>query len=113
MAIIYVKFSGGNAYISTNSVNNALFARTCMLSRTLYKGLQIGFYPDDCDAPFAPVGSHGLQKSEAAPKEKGPVYNPYDVLSLHDMSNEDEEVDGDGEEGQEQGHNNGVALPVW
>jgi hypothetical protein len=49
MVVIYVQFSEGNAYLSTNSVSNALYARTCMLSRTLYRGLEISFYPDECD----------------------------------------------------------------
>jgi hypothetical protein len=33
LVVIKVGFSGQNAYISTNSVHNAMFARTCMMSR--------------------------------------------------------------------------------
>lgn len=33
LVVIKVRFSGQNAYISTNSVHNAMFARTCMMSR--------------------------------------------------------------------------------
>lgn len=33
LIVIKVTFSGGNCYISTNSVHNAMFARTCMMSR--------------------------------------------------------------------------------
>jgi hypothetical protein len=33
LVVINVSFSGQNAYISTNSVHNAMFARTCMMSR--------------------------------------------------------------------------------
>lgn len=40
-----------NAYISTNSVHNTLFARSCMMSRGTYKGMRIGFYPDECAGP--------------------------------------------------------------
>ncbi|KAH1569708.1 hypothetical protein KXW61_002892 [Aspergillus fumigatus] len=46
LIVITVKFKQGNAYISTNSVHNALFARSCMMSRGAYRGhcqLQIGF----------------------------------------------------------------------
>jgi hypothetical protein len=33
LVVIKVTFNGQNAYIQTNSVHNALFARTCMMSR--------------------------------------------------------------------------------
>lgn len=36
--IIDVQYRNDDAYVSTNSVHNALFARTCMMSRTAYKG---------------------------------------------------------------------------
>ncbi|KAI7182352.1 hypothetical protein KC363_g8813 [Hortaea werneckii] len=39
-----------DAYVETNAVHNALFARTCMMSRTGYKGCRIDFYPDQCAA---------------------------------------------------------------
>lgn len=34
LVVIKVSFGGNNAYISTNSVHNAMFARTCMMSRS-------------------------------------------------------------------------------
>ncbi|KAI7233665.1 hypothetical protein KC330_g5252 [Hortaea werneckii] len=42
----------GDAYVETNAVHNALFARTCMMSRTGYKGCRIEFFPDQCAAPL-------------------------------------------------------------
>jgi hypothetical protein len=39
--VLDIYFRGGDAFISTNSIHNALFARTCMMSRTGYKGLRI------------------------------------------------------------------------
>jgi hypothetical protein len=39
--VLDIYFRGGDALISTNSIHNALFARTCMMSRTAYKGLRI------------------------------------------------------------------------
>ena len=33
LVVIKVTFTGQNVYISTNSVHNAMFARTCMMSR--------------------------------------------------------------------------------
>jgi len=35
LVVIKVTFNGPDAHISTNSVHNAMFARTCMMSRTL------------------------------------------------------------------------------
>jgi hypothetical protein len=31
--VVKVTFSGGNCYISLNSVHNAIYARNCMMSR--------------------------------------------------------------------------------
>lgn len=33
LVVVRVSFDGQNTYISTNSVHNAIFARTCMMSR--------------------------------------------------------------------------------
>jgi len=33
LVVIKVKFSGSSCYVSTNSVHNAMFARTCLMSR--------------------------------------------------------------------------------
>lgn len=33
LVVIRVVFKGSNAFISTNSVHNAMYARTCMMSR--------------------------------------------------------------------------------
>ncbi|KAI7193177.1 hypothetical protein KC343_g8553 [Hortaea werneckii] len=43
---------GDDAYVETNAVHNALFARTCLMSRTAYKGCRIEFFPDQCAAPL-------------------------------------------------------------
>jgi hypothetical protein len=54
LVVISVKINNksGDIFISTNSVHNALFARTCMMSRSLYKGLKIEWYLDECAAPI-------------------------------------------------------------
>ncbi|KAI6830003.1 hypothetical protein KC365_g9018 [Hortaea werneckii] len=46
---------GDDAYVETNAVHNALFARTCMMSRTGYKGCRIEFFPDQCAGVPLPV----------------------------------------------------------
>ncbi|KAF9697226.1 hypothetical protein EKO04_005008 [Ascochyta lentis] len=52
LIVVDIYFKNGDAYISTNSVHNALFARTCMMSRTVYKGTRIDWAPDECAAPL-------------------------------------------------------------
>ena len=35
LAVLGVDFNSGNCFIKTNSVHNAMYARTCMMSRLL------------------------------------------------------------------------------
>lgn len=74
LVILDVKAKNGDIYMSTNSVHNALFARTCMMSRQPYKGLRIDWYPDECSGPLpkvqvpthsAPVQTKRPEKSHA------------------------------------------------
>ncbi|KAE8351785.1 hypothetical protein BDV28DRAFT_149670 [Aspergillus coremiiformis] len=89
LIVIAVKFKQGNAYISTNSVHNALFARSCMMSRLTYKGMKIGFYPDECTEPLA-KGSIGPRKELQAPSKKSvSALNRFQLLS-QDGTGEDE-----------------------
>ncbi|PWY73669.1 hypothetical protein BO70DRAFT_398892 [Aspergillus heteromorphus CBS 117.55] len=92
LIVITVKFRNNNAYISTNSVHNALFARSCMMSRFMYKGMKIGFYSDECAESLA----KGPKKELQAPpkKEKAAVVpNRFELLSL-DGADEDEDHEG-------------------
>ncbi|KAI9646681.1 hypothetical protein NHQ30_004678 [Ciborinia camelliae] len=52
LVVIKVAFNGSNAFISTNSVHNAMFARTCMMSRSTYKGSKIEWDNDECATPL-------------------------------------------------------------
>ncbi|GIZ38525.1 hypothetical protein CKM354_000194100 [Cercospora kikuchii] len=89
LVVIDVKFRDGNAYVYTNAVHNALFARTCMMSRTTYRGCKISFFPDECDVP--------LPTRAIAPKvaPKGPTVknvtlnNRFDMLDVDDQSSSD------------------------
>lgn len=91
--VISVVFRNGDCYISTNSVHNALFARTCMMSRAKYKGMRIGWFPDECAQPIPTV-----QKNRPSParnsggkptavKQAPVLSNRFDVL---DVDNTDE-----------------------
>ncbi|PYI30150.1 hypothetical protein BP00DRAFT_426736 [Aspergillus indologenus CBS 114.80] len=107
LIVISVKFNNGNAYISTNSVHNALFARSCMMSRFTYKGTRIGFYPDECaeSQGKVPIGPrHGVQ--DASVGKSTSVLNRFHILSL-DGADDDESEDYDGHGGMS-GHLNGI-----
>ncbi|KAE8130905.1 hypothetical protein BDV38DRAFT_265914 [Aspergillus pseudotamarii] len=89
LIVITVKFKNGNAYISTNSVHNALFARSCMMSRLTYKRMRIAFYPDECAEPL-PKLTNGLKKEPQVPSKKSvSALNRFQLLSL-DGAEEDE-----------------------
>ena len=63
LAVLDVTFQNGDVYISTNSIHNALNARTCMLSRSQYRGLKIEWYADECAAPL-PAPGQSMYASE-------------------------------------------------
>lgn len=80
LIIIDVIFRNGHAYVSTNSVHNALFARTCMMSRTTYRGCKVEFYRDECDIPL-PVRAQAQRSAPQEPtKKQMPVANRFDML---------------------------------
>lgn len=102
MVVIYVQFSEGNAYISTNSVSNALYARTCMLSRTMYRGLEIDFYPDECDGEIGDMDDSAPLHTLPPVEKDSKVYNPYDVLSVEWCEDEDEGNQGSVEDNEDE-----------
>ena len=93
LVVISVAFDKGNAFISTNSVHNALFARSCMMSRLTYKGMRIDYYPDECAGPLPKI--QYVPKREVPPpvKKLDPTVNRFQMLNLvgaEDDSDEDE-----------------------
>ncbi|WPH03052.1 Hypothetical protein R9X50_00592600 [Acrodontium crateriforme] len=94
LVLIDVTYRGSDAYVSTNSIHNALFARTCMMSRKTYKGCKIEFYRDECDAPLPmrqniPNSTIMRQK----PIRKTSLTNRFDLLDVetYNLSNEENE----------------------
>jgi hypothetical protein len=53
LEIVDLFFRNGHAYISLNSIQHALMARTCMHSQLKYKRLKIDSWPDDCAQPLS------------------------------------------------------------
>lgn len=92
LIVVDITFRNGDAYVSTNSIHNALFGRTCMMSRTAYKGLRIEYYPDECAAPVPrpTVKPHPTPSVTFKPK---PITNAYAVLGTgsDDESGSEEE----------------------
>ncbi|KAH8424526.1 RNA-binding protein [Aspergillus melleus] len=95
LIVVAVKFKNGNAYISTNSVHNALFARSCMMSRLTYKGMRIGFYPDECNQPLVKIPTAPKKDAQAGVKKPASIPNRFQLLSLDGG----DEEDSDGSEG--------------
>lgn len=93
LVVVDIYFSNGNAYISTNSIHNALFAKTCMMSRTAYKGARIDHYPDECDAPIPRPESKVSASTPRVSMKPVPIANQYTVLATESDSNSDSEAD--------------------
>ncbi|KAK5118030.1 hypothetical protein LTR62_004075 [Meristemomyces frigidus] len=114
LIIVDITFRDGDAYVSTNSVHNALFARTCMMSRTTYKGCKIEFYRDECDAPLPvpPYKPREQQRAEPS-KKRGSLANRFDMLAVDGSDEENcEPVDfeSEGDETADLTGNSGVSL---
>jgi len=93
LIVVDVYFKNGDAYISTNSIHNALFARTCMMSRTVYKGMRIEYYPDECAGPL-PQPKKAHTPVTRMPMKPAPVVNQYALLDTgsDDGSESEEEL---------------------
>ncbi|KAI1757822.1 hypothetical protein F4782DRAFT_480159 [Xylaria castorea] len=91
LIVVGVEFVGGSCYIKTNSVHNAMFARTCMMSRAKYKGSKIEWDADECDKPFEITQKTSIKPlPQRAPSTKAPVAstrNRFDILRLDDDDN--------------------------
>ena len=99
LVIISISFEDGDAYISLNSINNSLFARTCMMSRVTYKGMKIEWYFDECSQPL-PKSTHFPKKENQPlpqPKKSTSAMNRFQMLNMDGAedktSDESEETD--------------------
>ncbi|TPX08966.1 uncharacterized protein E0L32_009545 [Thyridium curvatum] len=91
LVVIKVGFVGGSCYIRTNSVNNAMFARTCMMSRALYKGSKIEWDVDECAQPYDPEPVlKPRRNSQPRKAAANPMLNRFQLLNLDDGDEEDD-----------------------
>ena len=97
IVVIAVSFEHGDAYISLNSVNNSLFARTCMMSRGTYKGMRIEWYPDECSQPLPKMQNAPKKENIPRPQPKNltSAMNRFQMLNIDNDETEDgsEETD--------------------
>ncbi|SMY20835.1 unnamed protein product [Zymoseptoria tritici ST99CH_1A5] len=91
LIIISVEFRKGDAFVSTNSVHNALFARTCMMSRSSYKGCKIEFYPDECDVPLPARNLHVKNGGREPDARNTSLANRFDMLDIDGTGSSDDE----------------------
>lgn len=114
LIIIDYTVRGNDVHVETNSVHNALFARTCMLNRMPYKTLKIEFGADACAQllPAAPRVAKMPKADAPSPLSKKRSTNLYEILgndegtetsdeslSLSHAENDDGTVDGLGFDG--------------
>ena len=95
LVVIDVSFHYGDAHISLNSVHNSLFARTCMMSRSTYKGMRIEWFPDECAQPLPKL--HYVPRREITPlpaKKLNPMVNRFQMLNIDGTEDGSEEDDG-------------------
>lgn len=96
LIIVDVSMKSGDVYVSTNSIHNALFARTCMMSRQPYKGLRIEWYTDECAGPLpkpqAPA-FNAVQPKKSAPKSAANFYAALLDVDGTDEATEDDDND--------------------
>lgn len=87
LEIVKVHFEFGHAWISLNSVQQAVTARSCMGSRFKYKGTRIEFYPDECAEPLPPYVKRQPQSQPATLRSKKSTYsfnNKFASLTVDD-----------------------------
>ncbi|KAF1959946.1 hypothetical protein CC80DRAFT_584767 [Byssothecium circinans] len=91
LVVVDIYFKHGDAYVSTNSIHNALFARTCCMSRSVYKGLRIDWSPDECAAPLPRQPNRARTAAPAVYVKPMPITNPYALLDTGSSADTDSE----------------------
>lgn len=91
LVAVDINFKNGDAYISTNSVHNALFARTCLMSRTIYKGARIDYYQDECAESLPRPHSKVHTPVSRVPLNPKPTINQYALLDNQSEDDTDED----------------------
>ena len=80
LVVVDITFKNGDAHISTNSIHNALFARTCMMSRSTYKGTRIDWASDECALPLPQLATRTRIPAVHASRMYLNLVNTYAIL---------------------------------
>ena len=92
LKVVDINVIRDEAYISLNSVQNAISARSCMQSRLKYKACRIEHYPDECDQPLPDVPQKVIKKFDPIKdKARSPGSNRFQVLAS-DNSDESDNI---------------------
>jgi len=91
LIIVDVQFNQGTAYISTNSIQNAMFARSCMMSRFMYKGMKINHYPDECAEPLPKVPTISRKDNPPPTKKAERLANRFQMLYMDGSGDSDDD----------------------
>ncbi|RGP59110.1 negative regulator of differentiation 1 [Fusarium longipes] len=103
--VIDVEFNKDCCFVNTSSVNSAIFARNCLLSRSEYKNSRIEWVADECAQPLeslpydAKVPGFCVKQASSStpihPSRKNLMGNRFQLLDLSDTegSNGDDSSD--------------------
>ena len=94
---------GGQLFVNLNSVCVALFARTCLMSRSSYKGVKIEFAYDECSGRLPTPQRREPERNKR--QEKAAPQNRFDILALtgeeEDVTEDEEEVENSSDDATE------------
>lgn len=99
LIVVDICFHNGDAHISMNSIRNALYARTCMLSRKVYKGTRIDWAPDECAAALPQPSMRSrpsIMRLSSVPLSMRNTFTPLDTGSEIDLEGPNESFKSDG-----------------
>ncbi|CAF9919173.1 MAG: hypothetical protein HETSPECPRED_003965 [Heterodermia speciosa] len=95
LVILDITYRNGDARISLNSIHNAIFAQTCLLSRLAYKGNKIEWFPDECSSPLPKQPL--LPKKENGVSQVRKANTPSNRFQMLNMDGTEDTSDGDSE----------------
>ena len=81
LVILGVDFINDTAVIRTNSVHNAMFLKTCLNSRAMYKQTKVVWGADECAVPIEPKKKPVLKDSSSEKFSLNPAANRFDILN--------------------------------
>lgn len=118
LVVISVVIRKSDIFISTNSIHNALFARTCMMSRSLYKGLKIDWFEDESAGSIprmperapAPVPNAYANVGSKKPQSQPLSNNLFALLDMDGDEDDGSDKSSDDDSQARPGYSGGVKI---